>query len=345
MRIRPAIRRALAAAALLAVAHAYRTADLFTLEHAPARFDRRAGDFTANVSGLRSRPFKYLARGFRARLNDGAWFDIPVGPPRTPWPFFTIELDANDLRAGANALVVEARAPLRPAQTATARFDYEPGPVPLDLHERWDGARELAADDGVWERVRAGDGWRVRPRPGLAVWDKLLVVCGAFSGGRRVETEVIFRGAVPGRPFGLGVIPLWGGRPDGRPGVQRAGWRYGLAWYDSSHGGVGAEIGVRAGEGERHARHVTRPLALEPGTHWRLATEAAPIAAAGGTRWRVRVKWWRSGTPAPEAWQELVDDPAALPLAAEYGVALLSFWSAVEFGPVRVTRLDGAPAR
>jgi len=333
----------MASIALAAAFVWYRGEAIFEVHHAPSVFDRRGGDLTANVTGVTSRAFKYLGSSFRYRLNDGPWHPIEHLPPRTPWPQFTIELSADELRDGANTVELRAEGFGGAHQEVELGLRYDPSPIVLPLTVDWADA-ELIVDDGWWETFQT-EGMteaRVRPRPGHEVYDKVLLVTGAIAGGRRVETDVIYRGRLEmARPYGFGVMPLWGGRPDDEGVRFRGGWSYGLAWYLSTYLGVGNEFGFKHGGRPRRWVNQYRDLDLLPGQRYRVIAEAWP-EREGTTdlRWHQRMKWWADGEDEPEEWLELDDEVSADLPAGEYAVGLLSFWAPCDFGPVTVTALD-----
>jgi hypothetical protein len=316
---------------------------LFELVHVPDSFERRSGPFTANVTGVTSRPFKYSQERFRYRLNDGPWRPIRHEQPRTPWPHFTVEMTAQQLRAGENELVVQADAYGRGPQREQVTFRYDPSPVELPARVSWNEDTALVADDGYWERRKTELGWRVGPKDGHAIYDKILVVTGAFAGGRRVEADVVFRDVhEPGRPYGFGVVPLWGGRPDEKHAHPRRGWIYALSWYMSTYEGIGNEFGYKRADNPRRWVNSYRNFSIEPGVPYKVVAEAWPERMPGTdrVRFRQRTKWWKAGEPEPEDWLELKDHQGATLPPGKYGVALLSFWAEVDFGPVSVRAIE-----
>jgi hypothetical protein len=326
------------AAAGAACSHLWPPSSLLRIFHAPRRFTRRAGDFTANVCGA----FASVVSGARYRLNDGLWQELRQSPPRVPPPFFTIELEAGALRPATNRLEIEATAFGHKTETRLLQFDYDPAPITLPLNVDW-SSHELDVQDGHWETFTVKGERRVRPIPGSENYDRLIAVCGAFSGGRRIETSFIFRhNAFDDRPFGFGVLPLWGGRPDD-PGVSpRRGWNFSLAWYYSHYNGVGVEFSYKYGDAPPKWVSSYRDLKLVPGRRYFLAVECWPeLDVAGRHRChRQRMKWWAAGEPAPDEWIEVIDTVGSPIPPREYGVALVAHRSQVEFGPVVVTPLQ-----
>lgn len=325
--------------------------DLVRVFPVPSSFARRSGDFTANIGGTVAslpRPLaSRLVKGVRYRVNGGPWRDAGRHEQRTPPPQFAIELSDQELRAGPNAVDVEVRALGRPPAVARVSFDYDPEPVRLPVSIDWDTA-DLEAEDGYWEAFPSASGWRVRPRPGYEGYDRMLVVAGAFSGARRVATDVVFRGSVPwARTYGFGVLPLWGGRPDSGEVRPRRGWSFGLAWYWSRYEGIGNEFSYRRGAGPVAWVNGYRDLDLEPGRCYKVVAEAWPVQDAQGRHlaYRQRLKWWSADQEEPDGWLELADAEGAPIPAGEYGVALIAYHAQADFGSVRVEPVAaGAPA-
>ena len=200
--------------------------------------------------------------------------------------------------------------------------------------------RDLDVQEGLWEVVKLGGEQRVRPVPGFAAYDRILNVTGAFSGARRVGAEIVFRRAFD-RPFGFGVLHLWGGHPDQEGYWPRRGWLYGMAWYMSLYG-VGIEISAKYGAGRRNDVLCYRSFDIEANTRYRVIAECWPEFRLEGTHrcFRQRMKWWRCGEEEPESWLETTDlGKAALP-EREYSVALMAHNCEVEFAAVSVEGLS-----
>ncbi len=326
----------LAVAAVLWVWHA--TAPLFVIHHAPSTFGARAGAFTLNVTGR----LAWRATAASWRLDDGPSHPLRHSPPRVPVPEFVVEIPPDGLEPGVHRLVIEATAPLRPAERRELVFRYDPTPPAATVVRRWEPAEELDVQDGSFQRLRGADGrWWVRPVPGSEGWDRTIVASGAFAGARRVTTRLVFRYAVAERGrFGFGVFPLWGGRPEAGDVRPARGWRFGLLWYYGVLRAVGTGFSERIGDGPDVWVTNYRNFALEPGRVYLLRTEAWPEPAARGrTRWWVRAKWWPEGSPEPDVWLAVSDDQGA-PLAdLPYGVALFAHYSQVEFGETVVEPL------
>jgi len=307
---------------------------LIRIFHAPKIFARRADDFTANICGTFNAEVKHA----RYRLNAGAWLKLGQAPPRVPSPLFTVELSAAELRAGRNSLEIEAAADGNKPELKVIRFEYDPTPITLPIKVDW-SSHDLDVHDGHWENVVIDGRNCVRPIPGSEDYDRIIMVCGAFAGGRRIETDVVFRDhVVAERPFGFGVLPLWGGRPDD-PGVSpRRGWNFSLAWFYSHYNGAGSEFSYKYGDAPPAWISSYRDLTLEAGRRYFLVIEAWPEDDAAGQhcRYRQRLKWWPENRPVPDEWIELTDTEGAPIPPREYSVALIAHRSQVEFGPVTV---------
>ena len=314
---------------------------LIEVLHAPDRYERRAGDFAASLTGRLSAD----VRSAEYRLADGPWVSIAQGPPRATPPGFTIELLPEDLGVGRNALELRAAGPGGRIQTLRHAFDYDPTPIDLPREIDWARAGALDVQDGAWEVIEdaAGVAW-VRPLPGTEDYDRIVVVTGAFPGGRRVETSVVFRAPPERRGWGFGLFPLWGGQPDPDPVRPRRGWRFGLIWYSSTHGGIGTEFSEKIGGAEPAWVGSYRDFSLVPDTVYRIVSETRPVRdGAGALRaWRQRFKWWRQDEVEPTYWLDVEDRAGAEMPDGEYGVCLFTLRTAVEFGPVRVSPLEPA---
>lgn len=342
-RLRPA--RAALAAFLVALAAALLlcfSVPLVEIHHAAETYARRSGDFTVNITGS----LGPHATGAKYRLNGASWRDLRCRAPRVPPPRFTIELDAEELRSGRNSLEIEASL-LGMARRLTALcFVYDPAPVVLPRVEDWSSS-DLDVQDGCWETFQLDGQRRVRPRVGHEGYDRIAVVTGAFSGGRRVETDVIFRGNGMDGPFGFGVLPLWGGRPDEENVLPRRGWNFSLAWYYSYYEAVGQEFSYKRGAEPPAWVATYRNLDLERDVRYFVIVECWPRAGETGEHagFEQRMKWWREGEPEPGEWMALSDAAGAPLPPGEFCVALISHRSQVDFGPVTVKPLGpgGAP--
>jgi hypothetical protein len=238
-------------------------------------------------------------------------------------------------------VVIEAGLPFLPGQTETVRFEYDPSPIELPVTIEWSD-RALESQDGLWEAIQDGAGWRVRPRPGYEGFDRILSVVGAFPGGRRVTTDAVFRHRTGNTEYGYGVLSMWGGHPGPADFRPRRGWSFSLAWYWDRHDGVGNEVSYRYGQTTPAWVNSYRSLSPEPGVPYAIEVECFPEVDPAGRhlRHRQRMRWWRKGDPPPDIWLELVDDAGAPLPTGEYSVALLAYNAQVEFGPVRVEAMQ-----
>jgi len=316
---------------------------LIAVHHEPRTVARRAGDLTVNIGGALA-PAVERARW---RLGNGPWETVAQGAPRVPAPGFVIEVAPARLLPGPNRVTIEAFARGRPPESRTVEFDYDPTPVRLPLRVDWErvaATTGLDSQEGRWEVVRGDDGpARVRPAPGAEGYDRLLLVAGAFPGGRRVETDIIFRREVPGGPSGFGVLTMWGGRPDADGAAPRRGFRFALAWVYSRYKAVGGEFSDKDGGRPGAWAAAYRSFRPVPGVRYRLVAEAWPESDGAGrhVRHRQRLKWWADGEPEPSAWIEVADDEGAPIPPGEYGVALIAQRAQAEFGPVVIRPLSG----
>lgn len=308
---------------------------LIQIFHAPKCFTRRAGDFTANVCGA----FTTEVKRARYRLNHGPWLELRQAGPRVPPPLFTIEMSAAELLPAINHLEIEAKAGGNRPEVMRLEFEYDPNPVTLPVRTDW-SQNDFDVHDGHWEHFWTDDSWRVRPVPGSENYDRIIVVSGAFAEGRRIETDLIYRYNVDeDRPFGFGLLPFWGGRPDD-PGVSpRRGWNFSLAWFYSHYNGAGLEFSYKHGGFPPSWISSYRDLTLQENSRYFLTVECWPeVDAVGRHRcYRQRMKWWPEKGAEPKGWIELADIEGAPLPPREYGVALIAHRCQVEFGPVHVT--------
>ncbi len=282
------------------------------------------------------------------RLNGGHWKVAGNGEPRAPNSQFVTELYADELQVGANQ--VELRVAKSQPQNIIKKifFAYNPAEIQLPIEIDWQQANDLEVEDGFWETFQSPEGdYRVRPKPGHEGWDRVLVVAGTFAAGRRVETELIYRHKTSkDRKYGFGIFPLWGGRPD-RPGYSpRRGWNFSLVWFFGRYGGVGNEFSYKFGPDEPVWVSSYRNFDMKPDRKYRIVAEVWPEMDQNGKHlsYHQRMKWWEAGTDEPEAWVELTDREGAPIPAAEYGVAFITYYSQVEFGPVSITALPEKPS-
>ena len=307
--------------------------------HAPERFPRRASELSANVCGA-----AHYAAKLRYRLNGSAWRTIPQSLPRSPRPYFTIEIETEELRDGENELVLEASVPLRGSRTFQSRFAHDTGEVTLPRTIDW-RSTVLDVQDGCWEVFDDAGVARVRPRAGFEGYDRILVVTGDFPAARRIETDVSFHGPVS-QPFGFGLLSLWGGHPDTDGFRPRRGWLYCMAWYLSIFEGFGTEFSIKWGGARRRGVSHFLPFDIRPGERYRLVAECWEERAADGShrRYMQRMKAWRQGEPEPEDWVESGDCALVKLPEREYSVALMAHCCRVDYGPVHVLPLARAPA-
>lgn len=315
---------------------ACRSTPLVTVFHEPVHFDRRTGDFSANVTGMLADEdveATYALNGSPARK-------LPQGGHRAPPPRFIVEMEGTELREGANRLEIHARRGRR-EQHLAYDFTYDPAPPKLPIELDWENA-PIVVEDGHWERFRTEDGeWRVRSRIGDEGYDRVIVFAGAFPGARRVETDVIFRYRVETGEFGYGLLPLWGGRPDEPTFRPKRGWLFSLSWFFDRQRGVGNEFSQRMGVEPYSFTTAYHDFKIEPGVRYRVITETWPETDAAGqfTRYYQRTKWWRADQAEPERWIVLADDQR-LPLPErDYGVAFVCYRSQVDIGRVRIVGL------
>lgn len=306
--------------------------------HAPKVFARRSGDFTANIVGGLADKEKTV----NYQLNNGPWIEAGHGGKRVPFPLFNIELFDKDLRPGMNNLFLKT-VPLDPDQeNMVLEFEYDPKVVQLPLTVNWE-SNDLDAQDGYWETVLIDGERRVRPKPGFEGYDRVLMVTGAFPGGRRIETSLIFR-SHPGKSpyFGFGILPLWGGHPDPENVRPRRGWNFSIVWYYSHYEGIGMEFSYKQANAPPAWISTYRPLELKPDTRYYITAEAWPEFDEQGQhkRYRQRMKWYAEGEKKPSDWMDITDVEGSPLPEGEYGVGLVAHRSQVEFGPVVVTPME-----
>jgi len=338
------INRALRFIGVLSVASAlcgfvwYWNVPLVRMFNLPESFSRRSGYFSVNIGGTVSK----FAKEVRYRLNDAPWYKVSQGGLRASAPLFVIELAAEELHPGANTLTLEASAIGRPPQYFSRQFNYDSSPISLPVTKDWLNS-DVENYDGCWEAFLYNGDRRVRPKPGFEGYDRILVVTGAFSAGRRIETDVIFRyKTTDGGEFIFGVLPLWGGHPDDviHNGPRR-GWNFSLVCYWNRYHGVGNEISYKLGKNPHDWVNSYRHVTLEAGVKYAIVVECWPELNDNGRhlRYRQRSKWWKLGTTEPGTWLELTDTAGAPIPSGEYGIALLAYNCQADFGPVIVKPL------
>ena len=311
--------------------------------HLPKRFSRRSGELTANVCGTLSSQVKQA----RYQLNNSKWLDIVQAEPRVPKPLFTIEMREEDLRPGTNDLKIEVSTERGEPETTSLAFEYDPKPISLPVKVEWSNA-DLEVQDGYWETFAADNGeWRVRPKPGFESYDRILDVTGAFPGGRRVETDLIFRSSeledTDLKIYGFGILPMWGGHKDQVGVSPRRGWIYSIAWFHPYRTGGGVEFGYKDGDAPKKWVDSYRQFEPEAGVRYFIKAESWPELDETGKHLyhKQRMKWWKEGEPESDLWIEVTDKEGAPLPPEEYAVALIAHECQVDFGPVTVTSITG----
>jgi hypothetical protein len=311
---------------------------LLEVRHAPERFARRTGDLSANLRGV---AFEWA--DLRYRVNAGTWRPIALETSTTPRSQWTIELLPGTLREGPNRVDIEASAPGRRSVFETVRFEYDGSLPSLPLLQDW--SEPLDVQYGLWEVVEDDGVRRVRPVPSTEGYDAIALASGSFPGGRRVETEIIFRSFPTSAMWaGFGVLTMWGGHNEPGDHRPRRGWEYAVAWYMKPYG-AWCEFSTRSGDGQRHDAFAgeTWPEP-EPDSRWSLVAEAWPETDARGNHLnhRQRMKLWPAGEPEPAEWLETAERGDARLPPGEYAVAVVALEAQVEFAPLRISAL---PAR
>jgi hypothetical protein len=341
--LRRLIRRAIVAARrrfrqFLGRPHGAVGAPVFCLVHACKRYERRADELTVNVSGY----WGDNTRSALYRLNGGDWRPVGRGSPRVPAHLFLVELPLAGLRPGDNLVEFEIQPKKGAPRRVEHRFEYG-DTVPVPCGHDWRSS-ELDVSDGLWEKFeQRGETW-ARPRPGEENYDRLLVVGGAFPVPRRVTVDLVYRcPAGPAGMFGFGVLPLWGGHPDLPDTRPRRGWRFSLLWYYSHYKGVGMEFSERFGDRKPAWTSCYRNFDLNPGQRYRLIAEVWTEESMGQhTCFRQRARWFNPDSEEYAPWMELADVYGAPLPRGDYAVAVVAHRCQVEFGPVKIERLDAA---
>lgn len=328
--------------------------ELLEIYHLPKKFTRRAGELTANICGSLSSQ----TESARYRLNQSDWQGLPQGEPRVPEPLFTIEIKASDLLEGENILEIEVKPKSSDAlKTLKFQLAYDPTPIQLPLKMTWSSSSDLDVQDGRWETFEIDGEWRVRPKPGFEEYDRILNVTGAFSGGRRIETDLVFRdtgwlGWRGKRAYGFGLLTLWGGHLEMTDVRPRRGWLYGLGWFyaprrspEQEHDpGLVLEFSSKVGDEKNEREFEFFPSELKKDVRYSIVTEAVPVLSKAGKYlyWKQRLKWWDASTPEPDQWLEAEDNKSSDSLLpnGEYAVSLLTHRTQVEFGSVIVKPLE-----
>jgi len=316
-----------------------------TVFHLPGTFSRRYGDFTANIVGVLEPDIKASYQ-----VNGSEWRKIMHSPPRIPEPFFTIELSTDDLLSGPNQVKIRCDDGDDCGEILRLDFRYDPSPVVLPRQIDWAGA-DLDVGGGQWETFNDSNGWRVRPKPGFETYDRLLIVTGAFPGARRIKTDMIYRGRGSSdkkRPFGFGILPMWGGRPDTDRMVPRRGWNFSLCWYYSKYGALGSEFSYKLGGDAPRWVSAYQNIDLQQDQRFFLVIEVWPErnSQSQHQRYVQRFRWRSEDSESWGEWLELADNAGGNLSEGEYAVALIAHRCQVEFGSVSVEPLstgDGPP--
>lgn len=311
---------------------------LIEITHLPNVFSKRDGHFSANITGFISG----ISTEASYRLNSGDWLSVGEGKPRVAKGQFIIELPVESLLEGENTLEIRANS-LFADKSIKKTFRYDPSIIQLPRTITWDKPQhELEVEDGYWSVSKGEDNvWRAHPLAGTEGYDKILVVSGAFPGGRRVETEVIFRYRAGKGEYGFGLLPLWGGRPDEPRVSPKRGWNFSLLWYWSRYEGVGNEFSYKFGEEPPVWVNSYYNLALQKDVKYRVIVEAWPVVDENGNhiRYTQRMKWWPSSAKEPANWVVLSDDEGSPLPEQDYGIAFICYRTQVEYGPVTIKPL------
>lgn len=303
----------------------------------PSTYSRRHGDFTANIVG----EFSHAVVKGTYSLNGGSPRQLRWHLPRVPKPLFVIELTDAEMRSGKNSVCLTAQCWTGRTVSHVFEFDYDDAPVDLPVKVNWADC-EVDAQDGIWERFEGDLGPSLRLLSGHERYDRIVAVTGAFPIEREIFAELIFRSRKNRRPFGFGVLSLWGGRPDSRPDCGREGWNFAIAWYYSNYAAVGMEFSYRSGVEDPSWVATYRDWDLRPGERQRLriVTSLNECNADDDPHIRQRLKWWNSAEEEPDEWMELSDIHGCRLPIAEYGVALIAHNCSVEFGNVSIRQPD-----
>ncbi|OOZ41132.1 hypothetical protein BOW53_05235 [Solemya pervernicosa gill symbiont] len=314
--------------------------NVVTLHHAPDSQIQLDADLTLNITGTIAGP----QRDLHYRINGSAWQPIPHDKLRASFPNFTLEIASSQLMIGENCIGFDVPVTYQSMQLEGRQrcFDYQPRAMQLPFTVDW-ADETLNVQDGHWEVVRDQHGATVRPVPGSEDYDRILLVSGAFAGPRRVETQLVFRQATNGKkPFGFGVLPLWGGHPDQPGHYPRRGWRFGLGWYYSRYPGIGVELSEQLVDSPARFAKQLQNFTITPNQPYNLIIEAEWQRDQQPAVVELRMKWWPEGESEPVHWisvQERAED--VLP-SHDYAVALLAHRTQVEFGSVRVMPIVSA---
>lgn len=308
----------------------------FRILHAPDKFFRRTSDFTANICGIYGKKTEFI----QYRINNSDWKPVHHYRPRVPEELFTIELSPDQLNIGDNHLVLDVQQN-NSRDKVDIRFVYEDASPHFPLVKTWEDD-DLDVSDGSWEVVRADNQNKVRVTPGFEDYDRILIISSAFTEGRRIETDIAFHQSNDlGLPFGFGVLPLWGGRPDA-PGISpRRGWNFSLAWFYSHYNAVGMEFSYKHGDDEPDWLALYKNFDVTPGETYKIIIEVQSIGDNNyrHQRYQQRLKWFRNDTSEPDSWM-MISDAYGCPIPyGHYGIGLISHRCSVDFGKVTVNTL------
>lgn len=302
----------------------------------PSVFRKRAGDLTANIVGS----FSYAVVEARFSLNGGPEQKLGWQVPRVPRPLFVIELPVEQLQAGKNVVVLKTRSWTGAKSQSEFEFSYDDADVTLPISIDWTDD-ELDAQDGVWERLVNPAGCSVAVKPGHERYDRILMASGAFSVEREITAEFIFHGPKDVlKPYGFGLLPLWGGRPGPDPAGPRSGWNFAIAWYYSIYSAVGMEFSYRRGTQAPDWVATYRNWDLKAGDACKVRVITTQQVQANDQAPGIlqKMKWWRAGEPEPEQWMSLSDDSGCRLPEGEFAVALVAHNCSVQFGALRISR-------
>jgi hypothetical protein len=278
----------------------------------PKTFSRRYGELSVNIGGQSSSEVTSALYSF----NSGQWHPLPQGRPRVPPPLFNIELPHEELIPGDNTIVIQAKSEDGEVETVVTQFHYDPSPIQLPILLSWEKGAELDVQDGAWETFQDEKGWRVRPKPGFEEYDRILNLTGSFAGGRRIETDLIFRRDLGWRKWrkelrgdhGYGVLSMWGGHVEDESVRPKRGWHYGLGWF-WEHNGLGLEFAENRHQEEWQKSFSYRDFTPKANTQYFIILECWPEADESGQHqyYRQRMKWWTEDEAVPNTWIEIDD--------------------------------------
>lgn len=313
--------------------------------HMPAQYVARSGHLTVNITGEITGARRDKKTAIQYQLNDGDWITIPQDELRAPPPNFTIELHPQQLKQGKNCLSFstdEVELPPRDdAVTDNSSEKQNAGCFDYGVQTQYDWTRgALEVQDGHWEKVSRDGIDLLRPAIGYEGYDKIVLLSEPFSGSRRITARMKFierQGKY--KPYGFGILALWGGHPDEMDVFPRRGWAYGLAWYYSLAKGVGAEIATKYADQPFFQTRSYRSYDVTNNAFYHVIVEAI-AATPANENYQLRMKWWAEGDEQPEGWLH-IDEAAGKRLPNQaYAVAALAHRAQVEFYDIDITRLD-----